>query len=339
MEEPQQDHLPFQANEKQAEGKKHKPKKKNRGKKDRQQAPSSQPSSPSLNSIPSSVSSKPAHLADSETLSTASLESSKSSRCRRRAPGGGRKNRSKQHIALQQQQDDLEGSQTSRPPLEDVTEKELYGSDGDMSNSYRGEQEQHPEGHPEQEHEQEQSQQSKPSDTGIRSFNIRRSDPKGGRPVGMKPQIKRKGKRQTAQNHCSHCGQSKSSLEGQETSQPETQPRIPRISVKQNPREEPENKQGQEGVRDTEQEEGNSKDQDGQAKEFSIKLDLNLELEIAFKAKVKGEIMLTFMEWTRRYIYGYVSCQVIKKGRLRSKCADAGYCKISSIVNIAIQGQ
>lgn len=109
MEEPRQDSLPSET-----KGNKTTPQKKNsRAKRDHHQPKQSQPSSPSLNSIPSStVSSKPAPLADSETISTASLESSKSSRRRRRARGGGRKNRSKNHIASQQQHDDLDGSQT-----------------------------------------------------------------------------------------------------------------------------------------------------------------------------------------------------------------------------------
>lgn len=294
MEEPRQDSLPSET-----KGNKTTPQKKNsRAKRDHHQPKQSQPSSPSLNSIPSStVSSKPAPLADSETISTASLESSKSSRRRRRARGGGRKNRSKNHIASQQQHDDLDGSQTIQPPLEDVAEKELYGYDDDLSGSHRNEQGQHPESHPEHKHEQEQGQKAKPSDTGIRSFNIRRSDPKGGRPVGMKPQRKRKGKDKAAQEHCAHCGQSKPpSSEGQESSLPETQPRIPRISVKQNPRQEPEHKPGQERGREASEEEENDAEQEKQAKEFSIKIDLNLELEIAFKAKVKGEIMLTFLE-------------------------------------------
>lgn len=299
IEEPRQDSLPSQTKGNSPR----RQRKNNRAKNDNQQPQQSQLSSPSLNSIPSStISSKPAHLADSETVSTASLESSKSSRRRRRARGGGRKNRSKNHIASQQQDDDLDANQTSQPPLEDVAEKELYGYDDDLSDSHRSAQGQHSESHPENKQDQGQGQQAKPSDTGIRSFNIRRSDPNGGRPVGMKPQRKRKGKGKASQDHCAHCGQStqpstEAQAEGQESSLPETLPRIPRISVKQNPRQEPGHKPEQERGQEESREKGNDTGQEQQSKEFSIKIDLNLELEIAFKAKVKGEIMLTFLEW------------------------------------------
>lgn len=234
------------------------------------------------------MSSKPSNLVDSETVSNASLESSKSSRRRRRARGGGRKNKSKNHIASQQQQPDpLDGTQKNEQQLLDDAEKELYGSERDEG--------QHPDkAQPGHHHEQEKEKEAEqPSGTGIRAFNVRRSDPKGGRPVGMKPQRKSKTQRTASQDHCVHCGQPKQpSSERQEPSQPsqpsqsETQQtRIPRISLKQkSPRQGPE--QEGEGAGQEEQ----------QAKEFSIKLDLNLELEIAFKAKVKGEIMLTFLE-------------------------------------------
>lgn len=298
MEEPKQDSLPPQVGPKQTNGDKPRPKKKNnRSKKNLQHSQSSQPSSPSLNSVPSTpMSSKSTTVADEETMSTASFGSSKSSR-RRRAPAGGRKNRSKQHIAQQQQQDALNGGPATQPPLEDITEKELYGTGEDTANTNGPEPELQPQSHPQQEQkseqkseqkpEKEQGQQNKQTGTGIRKFNLRRSDPKGGLPLGVKTQVKNKEERAPTQSKCTHCGQSKpASSEAQTTSQPETQSRMPRISLKQKT---PDQKQGPEG-----EQEGDKKD--GQGKEFSIKLDLNLELEIALKAKVKGEVMITFME-------------------------------------------
>ena len=306
MGEPEQDSMPSQANK----GDRNRNQKKNgRASSDHQQQ--QQPQLQPQLSSPSSMPAKPngSHLADSETISNASLGSSKSSRRRRRGRGG-RKNRSKHHIASQQLQDEAglagtpDGSQSQQ--FQDA-EKELYGYGGDLSDSYQGErdegernEEQHPDesgkasaeqGHPGHHHHQQEQQAKQPSKTGIRAFNVRRSDPKGGRPVGMRAQ--RNSKRTATQDHGGHDeGPSEQQIpeKQEQPQQPETQQtRIPRISVKQTPRQEPGHKPGQEDEKGPDQEEP-------QEKEFSIKIDLNLELVIAFKVKVKGEIMLTFLE-------------------------------------------
>ncbi|RMJ28610.1 hypothetical protein PHISP_00467 [Aspergillus sp. HF37] len=250
-----------------------------------------QQSSPKLDSSPSSTSANRNvsngmhsqdhnHHADCDTISNASLESSKSPGRRRRARGG-RKSRSKLHIASQHQQDAGVSDTQADQQLRDA-ENELYGYD-DLPGSRTGEQDKgqnfgaDASASGTEDYEQKQDEQQ--SDTGIRAFNARRADPKGRQPVWMKVQRNSENAAATQdQNH-------HEDRPGQQSSKPQEPPqqgRFPRISVKQAAPGQGDAKEGSQG-------------QQQQEKEVSIKFDLNLELELALKAKVKGEIMVTFL--------------------------------------------
>jgi hypothetical protein len=245
-----------------------------------------QQSSPNLDSNPSSPSANrnvgngmhsQNSLADGDTISNASLESSKSPGRRRRARGG-RKSKSKIHIASQQQQEAGVSDAQADQQLRDA-ERELYGYD-DLPDSRTGEQgkgqhlgEDGRSAFATEDYEQKQDEQR--SDTGIRAFNARRADPKGRQPVWMK--VQRNSQNENAAINPKDRPQQQSS----EPQEPSQQERIPRISVKQAA---PGQGDANEGAQGQQQE-----------KEVSIKFDLNLELELALKAKVKGEIMVTFL--------------------------------------------
>ncbi|TQB68698.1 hypothetical protein MPDQ_002902 [Monascus purpureus] len=140
---------------------------------------------------------------------------------------------------------------------------------------------------------------SKPSDTGIRAFSVRQADPNGGKPVGIKLQknddnrsptpTERDGSIHTPESDKpspspSTFTSSEPREQGQgqgQQSAPE-QPRIPRIFFQ--PTQTPAQGQQQSGEPSL-----------NQGKEVSIKLDLNLEVELLLKTKIKGEIMVTFL--------------------------------------------
>lgn len=152
---------------------------------------------------------------------------------------------------------------------------------------------------PEPQQPEQKQETSKPSDTGIRAFSIRQADPNGGNPVGIKLQ-KNDGNRSltpTERDESVHTPESDKPSpspstftssepreQGQEQGQQSAceQPRIPRIFFQ--PTQTPAQGQQQSGEPSL-----------NQGKEVGIKLDLNLEVELFLKTKIKGEIMVTFL--------------------------------------------
>jgi hypothetical protein len=97
-------------------------------------------------------------------------------------------------------------------------------------------------------------------ETGIRAFNLKRAESSGGRPFGIsvdRPKSKSKPKKQKKQKKKKSKKQSDSS--------------------------------------EDEESEEESEDDSEKRKPLSIRLDLNLELEIFLRAKVKGDITITFL--------------------------------------------
>jgi len=104
-----------------------------------------------------------------------------------------------------------------------------------------------------------EQKQPTPFETGIRAFNLKRAASSGGRPVGV---------RATAENKKS---KKKSSKKKKKKAKPE--------------------------VRESETEEESSseeEDEEPASKPMSIKLDLNLVIEIFLKAKIQGDVTITF---------------------------------------------
>ncbi|KAH8648054.1 hypothetical protein BGZ60DRAFT_437829 [Tricladium varicosporioides] len=113
--------------------------------------------------------------------------------------------------------------------------------------------------------------------TGIKAFNIRKADQSGGRPFGVSverpksktsSQKKRGSKTKSKKKICTECGRKKKSRE-----------------------EDWEDDSNEEGESSSEEEGEKPKGK----KPMSIRLDLNLELEIFLRAKIKGDVTITFL--------------------------------------------
>lgn len=239
---------------------------------------------------------------DDDAASNVSSGTSKSSRFRPRQ--GGRKNRSKRQIASENQQlagaKDQAESDREEQQLRDA-ERELCGhndlageehselpedyylSDSGRSGESRDNSEDEEysgqgrkvrdEVRQERQHRKPQRRQPRQqSDTGMRHFNVRRADPSA-RPVKVE--------RKTQQDHDREAQPDQQSSHEQNAQQSRRPPKIPGISL---------------GEGRPVQGQGEEQEQSPNAgKEVSIKFDLNMEIEILLKAKIKGEIMVTFL--------------------------------------------
>lgn len=223
---------------------------------------------------------------------------------------GSRKNRSKHQIASENQQlagdeDQLEikREQQLRDAEkvlcghEDLPDSEFSGEydPSDESGAEDGDAGYHAQGREVRDQVLQERQQRKPqrqrqrpqdgSDTGVRAFNVRRADPDK-RPMGVK--LKRKDNSSSHDNPHAESQNSQPPSHEQDERQSRPQiPRIPGLSQAQG------TEQSQEQGRSQSTEQGGSSSNDG--KDVSIKFDLNMEIEILVKAKIKGEIMVTFM--------------------------------------------
>ncbi|KAH6669466.1 hypothetical protein B0J14DRAFT_120366 [Halenospora varia] len=113
--------------------------------------------------------------------------------------------------------------------------------------------------------------------TGIKAFNMRKADQSGGRPFGVSverpksntpSQKKRGSKAKSKKKTCGECGRKK----------------------KKSREEDWEDDSGEEDESSSEEEE-----KPKGKKPMSIRLDLNLELEIFLRAKIKGDVTITFL--------------------------------------------
>lgn len=222
---------------------------------------------------------------------------------------GSRKDRSKQQIAAENQQLglDQDGLEIKRKERQlRAAEDELYGSEGmdqthDEVPGYDPSDESGPEdvgGHSDaaeeqevqgrdvrnqvrQEREQRKGKRQQPhgSETGVRAFNLRRID-SNQRPLGMK--VKRK-------DHDESTTRQPSSGE-QDVQNPLSHiPGLSSLAPEQYREDEEKTKKEPSGSTEPSEPSPNA------GKDVSIKFDLNMEIEILLKAKIKGEIMVTFM--------------------------------------------
>lgn len=139
---------------------------------------------------------------------------------------------------------------------------------------------------------------SRPSfDTGIKAFNLKRAESSGGRPVGMsvedrrskskaKPKLKHKAKskRRKEKQQKEEEEERKENWESETSSEEEEEE-----SESENESEEEEEKKGKKKKSKKEEKKEEPK------KPLSIRFDLNIELEIFLKAKIKGDITVTFL--------------------------------------------
>ncbi|EPE30786.1 hypothetical protein GLAREA_03753 [Glarea lozoyensis ATCC 20868] len=119
--------------------------------------------------------------------------------------------------------------------------------------------------------------------TGIRTFNLKRAESSGGRAVGVsvddsnneskkvknKVKPKNKSKRKVK---CDKCGQKSKKKTAEE------------------------NWESQDSSEESEEEEEQKPEKPKEKKPFAIRLDLNLELEIFLRAKIKGDVTITFLQ-------------------------------------------
>lgn len=214
--------------------------------------------------------------ADIDAVSNGSFESS-SSRPRRRARGG-RKKKSQLQIVSEDEQnvardghgqsDGREQGRLQKEQLRDA-ERPLNGqADGASTSSATVRDEYQEDSQVRADHEnarpmangagEPERARPKKSDTGVKAFNIRKANPDGGRPIGPRVQMSGAGGQSSAGE------QSQQSQGGATTTQADS-------------------------GETTQSGHGNEE------KNVSIKVDLNLEVEILLKAKIKGEVMLTFL--------------------------------------------
>jgi len=102
-----------------------------------------------------------------------------------------------------------------------------------------------------------------PFETGIRAFNLKKAASSGGRPVGVRTTSSesKKSKKKSAKKKT-------------------TKKKKPEPEVKESESEE----------------ESSSEEEEEERKPMSIKLDLNLVIEIFLKAKIQGDVTITFLE-------------------------------------------
>jgi len=113
------------------------------------------------------------------------------------------------------------------------------------------------------------SKQRPPFETGIRSFNLKKAAGSGGRPVGLR------------------------------TTAPESKKTKKKSAKKKKKKPEPEVKESETEEESTSEEDDvdEGADEKGEeSKPVRIKLDLDLMIEIFLKAKIKGEVTITFLE-------------------------------------------
>jgi hypothetical protein len=96
--------------------------------------------------------------------------------------------------------------------------------------------------------------------TGIRAFNVKRAEASGGRPIGLSTTSKSKKSKKTAPK-----------------------------------KKKPKKKAPKEEAESSSEEDSDDDDDDSERKPMSIRLDLNLMVEIFLKAKIKGDVTITFL--------------------------------------------
>lgn len=259
------------------------------------------------------------HHTNADTASNASFESNASHR--RRRPRGGRKPKKKLRSV---NEDALSPEDQARLEEEQLreAERQLTGAvdepaplsasiqdERDEQEDYQGGAELQPETSPQgysvngvYEPEPQLAPQPEPKkfETGIKAFNIRKADPSGGRPMGTRIQTRGIGGQQQEQLQ-------QQPQQPQQTQQQHNHPRHRRHHPQQQTHEQQQQPQGQKPQHQPQhhqqhipplsqtQAQTAQQSQGGESKEVSIKVDLNLEVEILLKAKIKGEIMITFL--------------------------------------------
>ncbi len=104
------------------------------------------------------------------------------------------------------------------------------------------------------------SKKSNPFETGIRAFNLKKAQASGGQPVKVRPQRRKsskKNRKAKKQKDKKHAALDESDVDSEESS---------------------------------------SDEEEGKQDEVSIRLDLNLVVEIFLKAKIKGDVTITFLQ-------------------------------------------
>ena len=266
--------------------------------------------------------------ANADTASNASFESNASHR-RRRARGG-RKPKKLQSVI----EDGLSPEDQARLEEEQLreAERQLIGAvdesepappsasiqdERDEQEDYQGGAELQPEmpvddhavnGIYEQESQPEPQPEPKKFETGIKAFNIRKADPSGGRPMGAKIHTRGIGgqqqeqlqqqPQQQQQHHQQHPHQQHHHYQARQRrhhpqQQQQSHQQQQQHQTPQKPQHPPQHPQ--QHIPPLSQTQAQPQTQGSESKEVSIKVDLNLEVEILLKAKIKGEIMITFL--------------------------------------------
>jgi len=122
-------------------------------------------------------------------------------------------------------------------------------------------------------------EKSKKRDTGIKAFNMKRAESSGGRPMGItieRPKAPGKSK-----------GKQKAKKKGKATKKAEKKAEKEEGAEKDGENDEDYEDEDEESETETETE---------TRKPVSIRLDLNLEVEIFLRAKIKGDVTITFLE-------------------------------------------
>ncbi|CAG8972352.1 hypothetical protein HYALB_00005020 [Hymenoscyphus albidus] len=133
-------------------------------------------------------------------------------------------------------------------------------------------------------------------ETGIRAFNLKRADSSGGRPFGVSLQ--------KGDNDLEETKQTKSKSKTKTTTKPKNKAKRKvkcETCGRKSKREEEENWESQDSSDEESEEEKEVKKEPKEEekpkaqKPMSIRLDLNLELEIFLRAKIKGDVTVTFL--------------------------------------------
>ncbi|TVY12881.1 hypothetical protein LARI1_G009089 [Lachnellula arida] len=133
------------------------------------------------------------------------------------------------------------------------------------------------------------------SGTGIKAFNLKRAESSGGRPVGMSVEDRRSKSR--AKPKLKH--KAKSTRRKQKQQKEEEEERKENWESETSS-EESESESESESEEEKDEKKGKKKSKKEEKKEepkkpLSIRFDLNIELEIFLKAKIKGDITVTFL--------------------------------------------
>jgi hypothetical protein len=215
--------------------------------------------------------------ASSDYSDVASVDSQNPTSPRRRHQRGGRKGRRKQGRKLQSVSEFAVPSPTGSETQDQATQTGTDSKVGSGAEDYDEEELQKARSSRAPSAKKDKTREkSKKRDTGVKAFNMKRAESSGGRPMGItieRPKAPGKSK-----------GKQKGKKKGKATKKAEKKA------------EKGEEKDGEndEDYEDEDEDEETETETETR-KPVSIRLDLNLEVEIFLRAKIKGDVTITFL--------------------------------------------